>query len=380
MFSFDREERINQERIRRLANWYNGKTEGPIQIDAELHKICNLRCIFCAKYNEMMDEDTKKNDISVGRWLKIIEEASKINALIFNIEGINEPPAIPELFLPVIKKVKEVGMYGIVTTNGTLWKEEQLRSLVEIGWDRIHFSLHSPTSKTHDYLVEFKGAWNKAIASIKLLNKWKEKFGSSRPLLNINICINKLNYEKLPEMMKLSNELKVDYIFTEPLMVYSDAGKRLKLDVEDLNKLPALIEKAKRLAQKFEIDNNFATQDKNLDEKIVQKTSDMESILIEDVENMDNSLISAPCFKPWDRIVIRYQGLTGYCGYIEKGEDVKKKSLKDIWFGNFFKNARSRMLEKKLFSHCHKCVPSDLTQRRRFRKELIETLKLINRI
>jgi len=268
-------------------------------------------------------------------------------------------------------------MYGIVTTNGTLWNEDQLRNLVEMDWDRIHFSLHYPTSKIHDYLVAMNGAWNKAIDSIKSLNKWKEELGSSRPMLNINICINKLNYEKLPEMVKLSHELKADYIFTEPLMVYSEEGRKLKLDTEDLNKLSNLIEEAKNLAQKYEIDNNFATQDKNLEEEIVQRTSEMEFILLKDVKNMDNSLISAPCFKPWDRIAIRYQGLTGHCGYIEKGDNVREKSLKEIWFGKSFDNARKRMIEKNLFPHCYKCVPSDLTQRRRFRRELIQAVNKV---
>jgi MoaA/NifB/PqqE/SkfB family radical SAM enzyme len=261
-----------------------------------------------------------------------------------------------------------------VTTNGTLWKEEELRNLARIGWDRIHFSLHYPSSKIHDYLVGMNGAWKKAVNHIKLLNKWREKSGSSRPMLNINICINKLNYEKLPEMVKLSHELKADYVFTEPLMVYSEAGRKLKLDSEDLKKLPAIIEKAKKLAHKFGMDNNFATQDKNLEEEIVQKTGEMESVLLKDVKGMDASLISSPCFKPWDRIVIRYHGLAGHCGYIENGEDVKEKSLKEIWFGEFFETARKRMIKKNLFPHCHKCVPSDLTQRRRFRRELIQAL------
>jgi len=231
MFNFDREEKINKERIRRLANWYNGKKEGPTQIDVELHKICNLRCIFCARYNdhERINKETKKDVISIERWLHLIDEATKLKILIFNIEGINEPPAIPELFFPIINKVKEVGMYGIVTTNGTLWNENQLRNLVNIEWDRIHFSLHYPSQKIHDYLVGMEGAWEKAIKNIKLLNKLKEKSDNSRPMLNINICVNKSNYEKLPEMVKLSHKLKANYIFTEPLLVYSEVGRELKL-------------------------------------------------------------------------------------------------------------------------------------------------------
>jgi MoaA/NifB/PqqE/SkfB family radical SAM enzyme len=377
MFNFDREEEINKERIKRLTSWYKGKKEGPVQIDVELHKRCNLRCVFCARYeeHERLNKESKKHEMPVSKWLQVVEEARDLHGLVFNIEGINEPPAAPEIFFPVINKVKEADMYGIVTTNGTLWNEDQLKNLVEINWDRIHFSMHSTKPEIHDKLIGRKGSFNKTVKNVKLLNKWKKKLNSERPMLNINICINKLNFHQLPEIVELAHSLNVAYIFTEPLMVYIETGRKLKLNDEESNELSTLIEKAKKLAEKYEIDNNFATQDKNLENEIVKKTSNMETLLLKDVEKLPKGLISAPCFKPWDIIAIRYNGLTGHCGFVEEGENVMKKSLKDIWFGDFFQNARKRMLNKELFSYCHKCVPSDFTQRRRFRKELIDAVK-----
>lgn len=377
MFRFDREERINKERIRRLASWYKYEKERPTQIDIELHKRCNLRCIFCARYNdhERLNEEYKKYEMSMDRWLKIIEEAAELGALVFNIEGINEPLAVPELFFPVIKKIKEVGMYGIVTTNGTLWKEDQIKKLVEISWDRIHFSIHSSKPEVHDDLTGMKGSFNKAVKSIQLLNKWKKKFNSERPVSNINICINKLNFHQLPEMIELAHSLDIAYIFTEPLMVFTESGGKLKINEKDYDDLSTSIKEAKKLAEKYEIDNNFSTQDKNLESEIVEKTSDMNSLLLKEVEGLADGLISAPCFKPWDIMAIRHNGLTGQCGFIQDGESALRKPLKEIWFGEFFQNARSRMLNGELFQHCHKCVPSDFTQRRRFRKELVEFMK-----
>jgi MoaA/NifB/PqqE/SkfB family radical SAM enzyme len=377
MFNFDREEKINKERIRRLANWHKGKKEGPIQIDVELHKRCNLKCIFCARCDdhERLNKESKNYEMSTDRWLEIIEEAADLHALVFNIEGINEPPFLPELFFNVINKVKEVGLYGIVTTNGTLWKEDQLKNLVEMSWDRIHFSIHSTNSEIHDGLTGMRGSFNKTVKSIQILNKWRKRMNSERPMLNINICINRLNFRELPEMVELAHSLDAAYIFTEPLMIYSETGRKFKLNEKESNELLTLVEKAKKLSGKYEIDNNFATQDKNLEKEIVRKTSDMKTLLLKEVEGLSDGLISAPCFKPWDRMAIRYNGLTGHCGFIEEGENVKEKSLKDVWFGEFFQNARNKMLKKRLFTHCYKCVPSDFIQKRRFQKELMELIK-----
>ncbi|MFH8086745.1 MAG: radical SAM protein, partial [Candidatus Aenigmatarchaeota archaeon] len=301
-------------------------------------------------------------------------EAAKLKILIFNIEGINEPPALPQLFFPIVKKVKELGIYGILTTNGVLWKEKKLKELVELGWDRIHFSVHSSTSKIHDRLTGLKGSFRKTVKNILLLNKWKRKMKTERPMLNINVCVNKLNFRELPKIVELARYLKADYIFTEPIMVYTEMGRKLKPNERELKILSRVIEKAKSLAESLGIDNNFSTQDKNLEEEIVKSTGEMEKLLLTEVKDLPNGLISSPCFKPWERIAIRFNGLTGHCGFIEEGENVKEKDLKEIWFGSYFKKVRERMLKKQLFPHCHKCVPSDFTQKKRFRKELIEFL------
>jgi len=377
MFDFQKEERINRERTKRLASWYKGRPQGPVQIDVELHKRCNLNCIFCSRHtiHEKLNRESPKHEMSVERWLGIVTEAKKIDALVFNIEGINEPPMVPELLFPFMEKIKELGMYGIITTNGTLWNSQRLKRIVEIGWDRIHFSVHSPTPKIHDYLVGMSGAWKRAIQAIKTLNEWKKRFDSQRPMLNINICVNILNYEKLPEMVELAHRLEADYIFTEPLMVFSDEGRKLKLSKNDQTNLSSILKIARKLSEKYGIDNNFATEDKNLEKEIVESASKMQPLLLADVQASDDGLISAPCFKPWDRIAIRYTGLTGHCGFIEEGEDVKEKNLKEIWYGEFFQTVRKRMINKQLFPHCSKCVPSDLTQRRRFRRELIRAIR-----
>lgn len=377
MFNFDREEKINKERIRRLVSWYKGKKEGPVQLDAELHKRCNFKCIFCARYedHERLNEESKKYEMSTQEWLRIIEDAKDLGVLVFNIEGINEPPAVPELFFPVIEKVKEVGMYGIVTTNGSLWDEKQLKRIVEISWDRIHFSIHSTKAKVHDKLVGIKGSFKKVVRSVRTLNKWRKKLKSQRPMINLNICINKLNFRELPKIVELAHSLGMDYVFTEPLMVYSEEGKKLKLNEKECEELNSFVEKARAIAEKYEIDNNFATQDKNLKKEIVMSASEMKPLIFHTVKKLQTKLISSPCFKPWDRVVIRYDGSIGWCGYVENKENIKNKSLKEIWFGKFFEGARKEMLRKKLFSHCHKCVPSDFTQNLRFRKELIEAVK-----
>ena len=384
MRNLAREEEINRERIKRLANWYFGKKEGPIHIDAELHKRCNLNCSFCPRSGSGYDlnAESKAKEMFAEQWIKTVRDASQLGVAIFNLEGANEPIYVPELAFPVIEEIKKDGMYGILTTNGTLWAEEELKNLVDIRWDRIHFSVDAPDAETHDSLRGVKGSFDKTMQSIKLLNKWKEKFGSNLPMLNMNIMICNKNYYKLPDMVELANRLKVGYMFVEPLMVFSESGKKLKIKGEDVkNRMPNYIKDAKALADKYEIDNNFSTQDKNLDEDLVIEEN-KKKVLIKDVkglagkDNIEGTVLSAPCFKPWTRIAIKYDGLTGHCGLIQDGENLKEKNLKDIWYGKWLDNIRNKMMSGQLLEHCSQCVPSDITQRRRFRRELSRVLGL----
>lgn len=378
MYSYSREKEINEIKLDRLVKWFKGEKAGPIQLDAELHRRCNLDCIACPRQADDFDvnKDSIEKELGKDKWLDLVRQAADLGIKKFNLEGGGEPTATPELIYPVMEEIKKQGMYGIVTTNGTLLTEERIKWLVELDWDRIHFSIDSYRADTHDWLRQRKGAFKKTIQSIRHLNKWKKKLGKEHPMLNINIVVNNKNYDKLPEMVELAHELEADYLFTEPLIVFSELGAKLKVDTNKNGKvLQESKLEAKKLAERYEIDNNFATKDKNLEEDMVESTSKMKPLLKKIPEEDFGSLLASPCLKPWRLMTIKYDGKAGHCGLIQTGESVKEKSLEDIWYGKYLTQVREKMSHGQLLEHCDDCIPSDLTQRKRFRKNLKERLK-----
>lgn len=377
MYSYKKENMIEKEKIRRMINWYKGLLLPPYKIDVELHRRCNLKCIPCPRRSSNIDmnKDSKKKELSLKKWLKIVKEAAELNILIWNIEGGGEPLAHRRLTMPVMNEVKKRNLYGIITTNGTLWKNKDLKNIIRIKWDRIHFSLDAPDAEAHDFLRGVKGCFKKTVKSIKLVNKFKEKNNQEEPMMSINIIINNKNYRKLPQFVEFCYELKADYIFVEPLMIFSKLGKSLKLNQSESKELQDHIKEAKKLAKKYNIDNNFSTKDENLKQELVDNTGKMKDLLLEDTKEIESPFLSAPCDRPWNNLAIKYDGLIGHCGLLLKGENVKYKSLKEVWYGPFLGKIRAKMLRKELLEHCSKCVPSDITQRRRLREELKEALK-----
>ena len=240
-----------KEMYRRIIKWFKGRKQNPFKIDIELHRRCNLRCLSCSRRAspdyERLNEISKSLEMPLERWLEIVDECKELGALMFNIEGINEPFFHPKLLLPVMKRVKAVGMFGILTTNGVLINDRLARFIVEIGWDRLHVSIHSHKPEVHDRLVGKKGAFKKAKRAVELINKWKKKLKSTKPMLNLNVCVNKLNFKHLPQLVKFAKKLGFEYIFTEPLMIYHEKAKELKLNAAERKQLSLYVKKAKEL-------------------------------------------------------------------------------------------------------------------------------------
>jgi len=363
---------LETEKVRRLVNWYKGKRCGPYKIDIELHRRCNLKCLSCSrradeKY-ENLNEFSKNIEMSKEKWLDIIDEAAGLGVMEWHVAGGGDPPLLQDITFSVLERIKKHNMYGILTTNGTNLTEKQIQMLVNIGWDRIHFSIDGPDAKTHDYLRGVKGCFKKTVSAIKTLNGYKTIQGKDKPMLNMNTVLSVKNYNKLDKMVKLAKKLHVGYMFVEPLIVYSKYGSKLKLKDEHLKIFPKPLKKAKELAEKYEIDNNFSNFDKNLDEQLIKKSSSMNEIIKEDMNQQKHPFLSIPCYDPWFHMTIKADGRVISCDVaIDEGDSIKNKTLTEIWYGHYFEKHRRMLLEKKIPNFCAQCNPSHITQRRRLR-------------
>jgi len=387
MYDAKKEIYVERNRIKRLLDWINGKSTGPVRIDAEFHRRCNLKCLVCPRRAADIDlnKESAKHEMSLTKWLKIVKEAAKLGVLWWNIEGACEPLYLPKLVMPVMKKVKKVEMFGDLTTNGTLWTEEMVRKTVEMSWDRIHISIDAVDSKTHDELRQVPGAFEKAFQTAMMFKKIKKELQTDKPSIVINFVTNKKNYKQLPEIIKLAHKFGADYVFTEPVIVHSKHGEKLKLSSEQMKDLKNYINKAHKISKELDLGTNFTTEEKALEEDLVQGTSKIREVLMKrkqrraDKEKLEeqekikqHKLFSASCFKPWFNMAIKHNGDAGPCGLLYSSkENVKKKSLKNIWLGKYYTKVRQGILNDKLSNECARCAPSDVTQADKLREDLM---------
>jgi MoaA/NifB/PqqE/SkfB family radical SAM enzyme len=374
-----------KEMYKRILNWFKGKRQCPFKIDLELHRRCNLSCLSCSRRSDPnydnINEYSKKVELPKEKWLDIIEEAHDADVREWHLAGGGEPMFLPEVTLPVMTLIKKHDMFGIITTNGTLWKRKFIQQIVKIGWDRIHFSIDGPSANVHDYLRNSPGTFEKVIKTIKTFNKFKKNYKKDKPDININMVLSVKNYKLLPKMVMLAKSLKINYFFVDPLIVYSDFGEKLKLKNENIKEFTKYLIKASNLSIKFGINNNFAGLDKNLQSELITKTSSMHEVVRKDVERTKvmkakdfvKKFLSASCYKPFFHMTIKCDGRTTSCDVpVSGGDSIKNKSLLQVWNGEYFESLRNKLMNGKVSDFCAQCNPSHITQKRTYQREILK--------
>lgn len=157
---------------------------------------CNNRCIFCLDSDthdgRMRDREEVKQQIIEGR---------KAGATRLILSG-GEPTIHPS-YVDFIKLGRMAGYTKIQTvTNGRLFQyQDFVDRCIDAGLDEITFSLHGPNARVHDALVGVKGAWEQESAGLRRALETRDRTG--RPIVNVDIVINKANVKHLKEMLDL---------------------------------------------------------------------------------------------------------------------------------------------------------------------------------
>lgn len=348
-----------KEIIKRLKKWEKGENTPPYGIELAPTLRCNVNCLFCWR------EETKKInyncELSPKDYKKIIEQAAELDIKEVKIIGGGDA-LCKEGIIDIMCLVKDKKMFGYICTNGIILKEEDIKRLVEKKWDYIKFSFHAPDEKTNDEIMRSKGSFKKIIRNITTINKYKK----DKPKLEFGIVLTNKNYNKIKKMIRLAKKLKVEAVFIEPVTVYSKLGEKLKLNQKQIKEFQATAIEAHKLAEKYNIKTNlqhFYTP------RLVESTNKMNELIL---ENKIKDFANMACFEPFYRMGIRVDGQVCPCGFFdeESPENIKNKSLKEIWYGNYFNKLRAKMISKDLPKQCKKCCTTLIVNNQEIRKRL----------
>jgi MoaA/NifB/PqqE/SkfB family radical SAM enzyme len=152
---------------------------------------CNDRCIFC------LDSDTHDGRMRDPEEVKAqILDGRRKGAERLILSG-GEPTIHPR-YVDFIRLGRAAGYARIQTvTNGRMFSyREFLTRCVDAGLGEITFSIHGADAKVHDALVGVKGAYDEEIEGLR------HALDDGRPIVNIDVCVNRANVRHLPAMLE----------------------------------------------------------------------------------------------------------------------------------------------------------------------------------
>jgi MoaA/NifB/PqqE/SkfB family radical SAM enzyme len=353
-----------------LSNYY-----GPAQAQIHLTNFCNLKCIFCPT-RALVKELNRKKELTIEEWLRIIKEGNELGIREWHICGGGEPLFFTKNALTIMRTIKESNKYGEIITNGTFFQGDTAKEIVKMGWDKIYVSLDSPNAETQNFLRGVN-CFEQIIKGIKNLVEWKEKFRSKKPLIYFHSVICNKNYKQVLELIELVYKIKIQGVLLNALNIWKPEANELKLNAEEKKDLKKILERCKKLASKFKIYTNI--QD-FLNLLLVEKANYMDKAMLKVVKEKRNLFIPTnrykptACYSPWFNVSIFADGRTLPCFILkEKGENVRERSLKEIWFGDYFSEVRQTFLKNRLKEDCSKCNTWNLPKM----KEIIDKVQWI---
>ncbi len=154
---------------------------------------CNSRCIFCldaeAQDGRFMAFDAICTEILRGR-----EENGATRLVVSGGEGSIHPR-----FHDAVRYGKSVGYRWVQTvTNGQKLAERAFfLAAMDAGLDEITFSLHGHTAVLHDRLTRTKNGFE------NLMKAMMRAVRDGRPVVNVDVCINRQNVEHLEAIVAL---------------------------------------------------------------------------------------------------------------------------------------------------------------------------------
>ena len=364
-----------EEITKRLVKWSRGEKAPPHKVLIYPTNRCNLKCPFC--FQRLNPYDYLK-DLSHDRWIELTEELCRMGTDIIQISGGGEPLTVPDTTLRMMEIIKENGVNGRLVNNGTLWRQDDIKKVIDMEWNHVIFSVDGGTLEVNDKSRGVPGAFEKIIKNIKFFNQEKAIAERESPRLEFSTVVSKFNFSHLGEIIELAHGLGVSNITFEPVFVSNPSVEELKVSKMERDFIIGKIGEWKALAESFDISTNL---DDVFEVREIEKTGDLKGKIFEiSKTESEHPFLKIPCYEPWIWPKIEADGRVGPCSTIllsdfcKKEVSVKNRSFEDIWYGEKFESFRKYVINGYLTDSCANCVSTHLSWNSRIREELRKVL------
>lgn len=227
----------------------------PTEINFQVTNRCPLRCKMCnipenkKEREELTTEEMKQVVDEVIEWTDDEKYVSFVGG---------EALVRKEATLEMIDYCKDKGLHTTLVTSGVLLDDELCQKLVDLGLDRIAFSIDGASAETHNE-IRGKDVYRKATKYLDKMLELRDK----KPKVDVNTVIMKQNFQELPRIHEIARRKGVDEIFYQAVVpdnTYKDRANLYDSEVwineEEEGKLREVMEELKELKERHGMINN----------------------------------------------------------------------------------------------------------------------------
>lgn len=137
-------------------------------------------------------------ELDTAASFRLLDQIAEVSQPIVILTG-GEPLLRPDIF-DIARYGTEKGLRMVMAPNGTMITDDNAKQMVDSGIQRISISLDGATRERHDSFRGVDGAFDGALRGIKAAQTAGLEF-------QINTTISKLNYDQIPEILSLAENL-----------------------------------------------------------------------------------------------------------------------------------------------------------------------------
>lgn len=334
----------------------------PYHIWIEITNACTLQCRMCGQrgtygYLNSAESNMRRANLPVEVWKEFIDDVKSIKPTILLRGG--EPLLYPKI-TELMRHISENNLFLSMDTNGTQLKRHAYDVARYV--DHVNLSIDGPR-EVHDFVRGISGTFDAAREGILALQEACKELRIRRiQPISLNCVISADNYQALPEMASVAEELGVPDVMLTLCFFYDEAAEK-KYD-EELQKHFGVASRAGKGFRKDRRDIDGDILIRNIRGLLDNKT--MRFNLIPEITDESiktwfddpSTLVSYDrCYAPWFLVNVMPDGDVNFCADI--GDyiigNITKTGLRDIWFGDRADAFRKRILEER-FSICRRCV------------------------
>lgn len=156
----------------------------PIWVHLQPFTFCNLECLHCYCFSSPR---APRMQLPMDAWLNYISRFDRYGIADVFITG-GETLIVPEVWM-LVEAICDRGMGIGLSTNAVFVDDTIMENLRRFDINRLQVSLDGGTAKTHDYLRQKEGSFNKTLRNIEKLSAVTEPV--------INTVVNALNLGEL---------------------------------------------------------------------------------------------------------------------------------------------------------------------------------------